>query len=66
MSLRLVRRPKSPHWIVRGTIREIRVEESSGTSDKRVAEEIKQAQKTNSSLSRCMVVALPVPSRKPR
>ena len=38
MSLRLVRRPKSPHWIIRGTVRRVRVEESSGTSDKRVAE----------------------------
>jgi integrase len=41
MSLRLVRRPKSPHWIIRGTVRRVRVEESSGTSDKRVAEEIR-------------------------
>jgi integrase len=41
MSLRLVRRPKSPYWIIRGTVRRIRVEESSGTSDKRVAEEIR-------------------------
>ena len=41
MSLRLVRRPKSPHWIIRGTVRGIRVEESSGTGDKRVAEEIR-------------------------
>jgi len=41
MSLRLVRRRKSPHWIIRGTVRRIRVEESSGTSDKRVAEEIR-------------------------
>ena len=41
MSLRLVRRPKSPHWIIRGTVRRVRVEESSGTGDKRVAEEIR-------------------------
>jgi hypothetical protein len=41
MSLRLVRRPKSPYWIVRGTVRGIRVEESTGTSEKRVAEEIR-------------------------
>ena len=33
--------PKSPHWIIRGTVRGIRVEESSGTGDKRVAEEIR-------------------------
>ena len=41
MSLRLVRRPKSPHWIIRGTVRRVRVEESSGTGDKRAAEEIR-------------------------
>ena len=41
MSLRLVRRPKSPNWIIRGTVRGIRVEESAGTSDKRAAEDIR-------------------------
>jgi integrase len=41
MSLRLVRRPKSPNWIIRGTVRGSRVEESAGTSDRRVAEEIR-------------------------
>jgi integrase len=41
MPLRLVHRPKSPHWIIRGTVRRVRVEESSGTSDKRIAEEIR-------------------------
>jgi integrase len=41
MPLRLVRRPKSPYWIVRGTIRGIRVEESTGTDDKKIAEEIR-------------------------
>ena len=41
MSLRLVRRSKSPNWIIRGTVRRIRVEESSGTGDRRVAEEIR-------------------------
>jgi integrase len=41
MPLRLVRRPKSPNWIIRGTVRGIRVEESAGTSDRRVAEEIR-------------------------
>src|SRR5437763_16218985 len=39
--LKLVRRPKSPYWIVRGTVRHIRVEESTGTPDKRTAEEIR-------------------------
>lgn len=39
--LRIVRRPKSPNWIIRGTLRGIRVEESTGTSDKRIAEEIR-------------------------
>ncbi|MGO9686166.1 MAG: tyrosine-type recombinase/integrase [Beijerinckiaceae bacterium] len=41
MSLRLVRRRKSPYWIIRGTVRRFRVEQSTGTSDKRVAEEIR-------------------------
>ena len=41
MSLRLVRRPKSPNWVIRGTIRGIRVEESAGTNDKKIAEEIR-------------------------
>src|SRR6266850_229096 len=41
MSLKCVRRPKSPNWIVRGTVRRIRVEESTGTSDRRLAEEIR-------------------------
>jgi integrase len=41
MSLKCVRRPKSPYWIIRGTVRGIRIEESTGTSDKRVAEEIR-------------------------
>jgi integrase len=39
--LDLKRRPKSPYWIIRGTLRGIRVEESTGTSDKRIAEEIR-------------------------
>jgi integrase len=41
MSLRLVRRPKSPYWIIRGTVRRIRVEESTGTDNKKAAEEIR-------------------------
>ena len=41
MPLQLKRRPKSPNWIIRGTIRGIRVEESTGTRDRRVAEEIR-------------------------
>jgi len=39
--LRLVRRPKSPNWIIRGTVRGIRVKESTGTSKRPVAEEIR-------------------------
>jgi integrase len=38
MSLRLVRRPKTPYWIMRGTVRGIPVEESTGLTDKRQAE----------------------------
>ncbi len=41
MPLKIVRRAKSPNWVIRGTIRGIRVEESTGTSDKRIAEEIR-------------------------
>ncbi len=41
MPLKLVKRPKSPYWIMRGTVRGVRVEESTGTPDKRAAEEIK-------------------------
>src|SRR5262245_42897422 len=41
MSLKLVKRPKSPNWIIRGTVRRIRVEESTGTDDKRRADEIR-------------------------
>ena len=37
MSLKLVRRPKSPNWIIRGTIRGISVEETTGTTDKKIA-----------------------------
>ena len=41
MPLQLKRRPKTPYWIIRGTLRGIRVEESTGTSDRSVAEEIR-------------------------
>lgn len=41
MPLKIVRRPRSPYWIIRGTLRGIRVEESTGTNERRVAEEIK-------------------------
>jgi len=41
MPLKLVRRPKSPFWYLRGTVRGIRVEESTGTEQRRVAEEIR-------------------------
>jgi hypothetical protein len=41
VSLKLVKRPKSPYWIMRGTVRGVRVEESTGTPDKRAAGEIR-------------------------
>lgn len=41
MPIKLVRRPWSPYWIIRGTLRGIRVEESTGTDDKKAAEEIR-------------------------
>ena len=41
MPLKLTRRPKSPYWIMRGTVRGIRAEESTGTDNKKIAEEIR-------------------------
>src|SRR3954453_7286880 len=41
MPLKCIRRPKSPNWIMRGTIRGIRVEESTGTGDRKRAEEVR-------------------------
>ena len=41
MPLKLVKRPKSPYWVMRGTVRGIRVEESTGTAARRAAEEIR-------------------------
>jgi len=41
MSLKLVRRPKSPNWIIRGTLRGIRINESTGVAGRRAAEEIR-------------------------
>ena len=41
MPIKLVKRPKSPFWVMRGTIRGIRVEECTGTADKKAAEEIR-------------------------
>jgi integrase len=41
MPLKCVRRPKSPYWIIRGTIRGIRIEESTGVDNRRHAEEIR-------------------------
>jgi integrase len=39
--LRLIRRPRSPHWIIRGSVKGRRIEESTGTADHRLAEEIR-------------------------
>jgi integrase len=41
MPLTIKRRPKSPYWIIRGTVRGIRIEESTGTGNERLAEEIR-------------------------
>ena len=41
MSLRLVRRKGSDHWYLRGTVRKQRVFESTGTDDKKAAEDIR-------------------------
>jgi integrase len=37
--LKLVRRPKSPYWIIRGTLRGQSIEETTGDTDKKRAEE---------------------------
>jgi hypothetical protein len=47
MSLRLVRRPKSPNWVVRGTIRGVRIEESTGTDNKKAADEIRASREAH-------------------
>lgn len=41
MALKLVKRPKSPNWIMRGTVRGQSIEETTGTSDKGAAEAIR-------------------------
>src|SRR5690242_2580717 len=41
MPVRLVKRPKTPYLVVRGTVGGMRIEESTGTADRRVAEEIR-------------------------
>ena len=41
MPLKLVRRPKSPNWVMRGSVKGIRIEESTGTDSRRIAEEIR-------------------------
>jgi integrase len=41
MSLKLRRRKNSPNWIMRGSVGGFRVEESTRTTDKRIAEEIR-------------------------
>ena len=62
--LQLVRRPKSPNWIIRGPVRGIRVEESTGTSKRRIAEEIRAKRESDSSRSPSTVVALSARSRR--
>ena len=47
MPLKLVRRPKSPNWIIRGTLRGRRVEESTGVAGRAAAEEIRANRKRN-------------------
>lgn len=41
MPLKLVKRPKSPNWIMRGTVRGQSVEETTGTSNKEAADAIR-------------------------
>jgi hypothetical protein len=40
MPLKLVRRPRSPYWYIRGSVRGISVEESTGLSDRAAAEDV--------------------------
>jgi hypothetical protein len=39
--IKLTKRPRSPYWIMRGTVRGIRIEESTSVGDRKVAEEIR-------------------------
>ena len=41
MPLKLLHRKRSPFWIIRGTVRGVRYEESTGVIDRRDAEEIR-------------------------
>ncbi len=41
MSLKLIRRHGSPNWYVRGTVRGIALDESSGVADRKIAETIR-------------------------
>ncbi len=41
MSIKLIRIPGSPNFYLRGTIRKVRVYETSGTADKAAAEAIR-------------------------
>lgn len=41
MPIKCVQRPKTPYWVIRGTLRGIRIEESTGTTDRDQAEEIR-------------------------
>ena len=38
--LKLVKRPKSHNWVMRGTVRGVSIEESTGVADRKAAEEI--------------------------
>ena len=38
--LKLVQRPKSPDWVMRGTVRGVSIEESTGVANRKAAEEI--------------------------
>lgn len=41
MPLKLHRVPWTPNWVIRGTLRGVRIQETTGTTDKKVAEEIR-------------------------
>jgi integrase len=41
MPVRLVKRPYTPYWVIRGSIGGVRYEESTGTTDKEIAQQIR-------------------------
>jgi hypothetical protein len=67
MPIKLVRRAKSPNWVMRGTLRGIRVEESTRTDNKKKPpNKFARRARAKSSPNPSTVVALPRRSPKRR